>query len=367
MNVVVVAAHGLGCHWLSPYGNSWVATSAVDALAAESTVFDRHFADEPTPMGFRRSCPTEIHQSFRAAGITANLIDDRKERIPDDRPWSFVWPTNPAIHATPADALSAAVKMALDQRATRSPWLLWIETDRLLPPWDLELETYQQYAATSGGFAEEMNSEEVEPTDEPTPGPFVPDDDRHWHQLHNSFAAAVTSFDIELAAIFSTFREHRLDQSTALILTSGYGWPLGEHGIVGPRGSRMHEDLVHVPLIVRLPGEHRDNRRVSAFTQVSDLGPTLLDLFGIPPGGRSLVPLMTGAQVPWRDSARTAREQEHAIRTDEWAFLPANDAHPARLYRKPDDIWEVNDIAATHLDECDRLAALLDGPKEPTS
>ena len=41
MNVVVVAAHGLGCHWLGPYGNAWVGTPAADALASESVVFDR--------------------------------------------------------------------------------------------------------------------------------------------------------------------------------------------------------------------------------------------------------------------------------------------------------------------------------------
>ena len=30
------------------------------------------------------------------------------------------------------------------------------------------------------------------------------------------------------------FRKRGLDKSAAWILTSGYGWPLGEHGIVGP-------------------------------------------------------------------------------------------------------------------------------------
>ena len=48
MNVLVVAAHGLNCHWLGPYGNAWVATPAADALACEAVVFDRHFADDPS-------------------------------------------------------------------------------------------------------------------------------------------------------------------------------------------------------------------------------------------------------------------------------------------------------------------------------
>ena len=55
------------------------------------------------------------------------------------------------------------------------------------------------------------------------------------------------------------------------------------------------------------------------------------------------------------------------MRTADWAFLPAvPGSTAARLYRKPDDIWEVNDLAPRHPDECDRLAALLDPEMEPT-
>jgi len=256
--------------------------------------------------------------------------------------------------------------------ANRGPWLLWIETERLVPPWDLELETYQHYAATSGGFAEDESGqelEEVEPTDEPTPGPVDVNDDREWHRLHNSFAAAVTALDAELGELVGEFRSRGLDESAAWIMTSGYGWPLGEHGLVGPVGSRMHEELVHLPLLIRLPAHRQGMRRVSAMTQTSDLAPTLCELFDVaaPPGfpATSLLPLTVGTAAGWRESVKSATGAERAIRTAEWAFLAPNPSadRPARLYRKPDDIWEVNDLAPRHPDECDRLAALFD--KEP--
>jgi len=57
---------------------------------------------------------------------------------------------------------------------------------------------------------------------------------------------------------------------------------------------------------------------------------------------------------------------ERALRTAEWTFLAAS-GPAARLYRKPDDIWEVNDLAPRHPDECDRLAALLDTPPDKVS
>jgi arylsulfatase A-like enzyme len=379
MNVVVVAAHGLCCHWLGPYGNAWVATPAADALACESVVFDRHFADDPSPAGFRRALPPTLFAALRAAGVAMLFVDDRKDRSPAGGIWDISLPTEPDRHSTPGDALLATIRAALDRVPGQTPSLLWIETDRLVPPWDLELETYQQYASTSAGFAADEDSdvepEEVEPTDEPAPGPFDADDDREWHRLHNSFAAAVTAFDGELGELVREFRARGLDESAAWIITSGYGWPLGEHGVIGPSGSRLHEELVHLPLFLRLPGQRQGMRRVPAFTQTSDLGPTLCDLFGVGTptdvAGTSLLPLTVGPTNHERPTARSATGPERAIRTPDWAFLPAVPGTdvPPRLYRKPDDIWEVNDLAPRHPDECDRLAALLDAPpdKDPTS
>ena len=376
MNVLVVAAHGLNCHWLGPYGNAWVATPAADALATEAVVFDRHFADDPSWDGTRRLCPPALLTGLRSAGVTTAVVDDRKDRSADGREWHLALATDPDRQPTPGAALMGAVRVALDQLAGQSPWLLWVETERLLPPWDLEMETYQHYASTSGGFAAEDSDaerEEVEPTDHPTPGPFDVDDDREWHRLHNSFGAAVTAFDAELGDLVRELRNRGLDQSAAWVVTSGYGFPLGEHGVVGPAGSRMHEELVHLPLLVRLPGHRQGMRRVPAFTQATDLAPTIADLLGVAmPGerpGRSVLPLTAGLAAEWRSSARSAIGLERAIRTAEWAFLPAipNVDRPARLYRKPDDIWEVNDLGPRHPDECDRLASMLNSPPERES
>lgn len=371
MNVLVVAAHGLNCHWLGPYGNAWVATPAADALATEAVVFDRHFAADPSPAGARGLCPPALLASLRAAGVTTAFVDDRKDRSADGRAWDRVVSSDPDRHSTPGAALLAAVRSTLDQVAGRSPWLLWVETERLLPPWDLELETYQHYAATSAGFAaggEVAGPDAVEPTDEPTPGPVDGNDDREWHRLHNSFGAAVTAFDTELGELARELRARDLDQSAAWVITAGYGFPLGEHGMVSPTGSRMHEELVHLPLIVRLAAHRQGMRRVPAFTQADDLGPTIAGLLGgtVPAGlpGRSLLPLTVGTATEWRQIARSVTGMERGLRTADWAFLPAvpESDRPARLYRKPDDIWEVNDLAPRHPDECDRLAALLDAP-----
>jgi len=377
MNVVVVAANGLHCRWLGPYGNEWVSTPAFDALATESVVFDRHFADDPSPTGFTTRCPPTLLRSLRRAGITTAFVDDRKSRPPDGREWDVLLLTESASAATPGDALISTFESALDRLTSRPNWLLWVETDRLVPPWDFDQETYQHYAAATARFTAEDEDEPpplLDPITDPTPGLLALDDDSKWHRLHNSFAAAVTSFDAELEVLVEVLRERGLDQSAAWVVTSGYGWPLGEHGVIGPAESRMHTELVHLPLLLRLPKAEQAMRRVSAFTQASDLGPSILDLFETSTNTGSLIALARGSAQAVRSDARSATIRstgaERSIRTPEWAFLSAvpEAGQPARLYRKPDDLWEVNDLAPRHADECDRLAALLDdtAAKEPT-
>jgi hypothetical protein len=339
MNVVVVAAHGLNCHWLGPYGNEWVTTPALDALAAESTVFDRHFAATPSPAGFRADVEPLLTSRFTV------LVDDRKSADPSWRRWDAVGRTRPEAFSTPGDALIAAVREAIPQLAGRDGWALWIETERMLPPWDLEFESYQHYAETTGGFTDDAPDEEDHPapTDTPQMGPIDVDDRRLWHQVRNSFAAAVSTLDGEIGRLIELFRQSGLDRA-AWIVTSGFGFPLGEHGIIGPAGSRLHVELSQLPLIVRVPGAKP--QRVATFTRPADL-PTIV----------------TGGPVAEREFAVSRLGPETAIRTADWTFLPAGD-QPARLYVRPDDLWEVNDVAAREPDECDRLAALI--PKEPT-
>src|SRR5262245_14168924 len=55
MKILVLNAGGLHLGYLGCYGNEWVATAALDGLAAVGVVFDQHYADRP---GSSRSCWT---------------------------------------------------------------------------------------------------------------------------------------------------------------------------------------------------------------------------------------------------------------------------------------------------------------------
>lgn len=80
------------------------------------------------------------------------------------------------------------------------------------------------------------------------------------------------------------------------IFTADHGEGLGKHNTPN-HGITLYEELVRVPLAIRIPGV--EPRVIDDMVSLLDLGPTLLDLLGLPtPGdymGQSLVPYLRGA------------------------------------------------------------------------
>src|SRR5262249_52799942 len=140
-------------------------------------------------------------------------------------------------------------------------------------------------------------------------------------QLQNTYAAAVTVFDAQLGALFEALA---LDE-TLLCVMARSGLPLGEHGMIGAPRPWLHDELVHVPLLMRLPLGKDAGTRVSALTQPVDLLPTFLDAVQAARlHGHNLWPLIRGEveQVrPYAVSALRVGDQEtRLLRTPAWAL-----------------------------------------------
>ena len=149
------------------------------------------------------------------------------------------YPDRGPTATTPGRVINRRRAVGARPLATRPPG--YSGSDRAAaPPWDLELETYQlRFHLRQVRRGGRIGSEPAESSHRRTvPGPFDVDDDREWHRLHNSFAAAVTAFD----ASWGSRSRVPGPYSRSAWIVSGFGWPLGEHGIVGPTGSRMHEN-----------------------------------------------------------------------------------------------------------------------------
>ncbi|MFO0801608.1 MAG: sulfatase-like hydrolase/transferase [Gemmataceae bacterium] len=325
MNVIVFVLRGCPAGWLGAYGNEWVATPNLDRLAAESVVFDRHISECPTPEA--------AHAAWLPHGPPPGSVLIRANHPETDSPpefyagWGEVFDARPQEgDASPLDELLRTLPRVLERDAP----VVWIEIDRLLPPWDVSQDVFEAYIAD-----EDEEIEKIEPLADPELGSFDTSDAAAWEWLHASFAAVVTSLDAELGAAFELLRERGLDKSATWVVSSDYGLPLGEHGIIGPDGSELHEELVHVPLIVRNPDAADAGRRATDMTRPGSLKESLLAR-----RAHEVVVSRMGGSA--------------AVRTEQWALIvPAEGS--LKLYTKPDDRWEVHDVASMHEDVVQEL------------
>lgn len=101
-----------------------------------------------------------------------------------------------------------------------------------------------------------------------------------------------------LVARLARVTEERFGSRAILIVTSDHGEAFGEHGTV-QHSKTVYGECLRVPLLVR--GHGIAPRRIDQRVGLVDLGPTILDLFGVPTPasfmGQSLVPLLAGRPV----------------------------------------------------------------------
>jgi hypothetical protein len=114
-----------------------------------------------------------------------------------------------------------------------------------------------------------------------------------WERYLSEIAVA----DGQLARILRLL-EARFPKRWALLVSADHGEAFGEHG-THQHAKSLYEELVHVPLIAASP--LFVPRTVDVRVGLVDLGPTLLDLFGLDTPatflGQSLVPILAGGEA----------------------------------------------------------------------
>jgi arylsulfatase A-like enzyme len=94
-----------------------------------------------------------------------------------------------------------------------------------------------------------------------------------------AYDGEVAFVDHHVGRVLAALRQSPLWANTVILVTSDHGEAFGEHGMIR-HGFELWEELVRVPLLVRVPGlpPHRVVQRRSAI----DLVPTVLELFRVP-------------------------------------------------------------------------------------
>jgi arylsulfatase A-like enzyme len=362
MNVIWIISDTLRRDHLGAYGNTTIHTPALDALAARSVRFDRHYsAGFPTmpsradfftgrwTMSFMgwEPLPDDVQtigEIVQERGIhTAAMVDtpfymrfgmnyDRgfqtfQAILGQEGSQTRILPTH---HHESRDAVSARrfeSDYCAPQTFTRAmQWLeqhyqedffLLVDTWDPHEPWDAPAYYTERYWP---GF----DGEVIQPIY------------ARWHEVpgyseervrkaHATYCGEISMMDTWVGHLLRHVDNLGLRDKTAIMFVSDHGFYFGEHnGSFGkmnyakrPNGvpyfhgesgaswddSPLYEELVHVPLLVLAPGVPAG--RYGGLSSAVDLMPTVLELLGVDTPasveGHSLVPSLHDAMLPGRD------------------------------------------------------------------
>jgi arylsulfatase A-like enzyme len=174
---------------------------------------------------------------------------------------------------------------------------------------------------------------------------------RHIGRLRTTYKACVTMTDRWLGVFLDRLWELGLEDSTAITLVSDHGVFLGEHDWTGKSPSRLHPELIHVPMLLREPGGGGAGTASDWFASTHDVAPTLASLAGVrrPRSftGADLSPIAEGG-VPQeeRPYAVGGYGNHSYVRDRRWAYMVRNDLSEDRLYNLADDPGERHDLAS---------------------
>jgi arylsulfatase A-like enzyme len=382
MKTLVLMVNRLRPDFLGCYGSEWLDTPALDRLASESVVFDQHFADMATPAWARRSwrgthglCPqrfskASLAETLSARGVPTALLADAISRTRTTR-FGEGWrtceyidgPRSPSEKEVGPTLGTLRAAMAWLQAIGNAPdWLLWVELCPLAFPWGSEV-----FDAEAVEELEDLNREPWFGTPAAARGETLAETDRE--RVLTTYAGLVCGLDQLIGQLFDFLREEKLYDELLLIATSDVGLSLGEHGRLGDVAPSLYEEQTHLPLVMRLPGGAQAGRRVQQLSQAVDLPYTLLEaLAGATPAhaqGKSLLAAACGEGSKLRDYACSRAGLDlWGLQTHQWRLILPRGVGPhglpaPELYVKPDDRWDMHDVAAAHPDVAEHLELTL--------
>lgn len=154
----------------------------------------------------------------------------------------------------------------------------------------------------------------------------------------------ISFIDHEVGRLLDKLDEMGLSDSTLVVFTTDHGHFLGQHGLVA-KGPFHYEDMLKLPMIVRLPGVVPAGRVSSALQSLVDFAPTFLDAAGVRvPGamqGVSQWSCWTGESATVRDFVLC--ENRHNPQMPH-AMTYVDETHKITVYRH-EEYGELFDLA----------------------
>ncbi len=387
--IVVVSLDGLAASFLGPYGNTWFPTPGFDALAADAMLFERVFAPSTDPAETLARCWQVDSETFAAAslprrligrGLTCRLVTDDPSIGELGRRSGFdtilLKEDASAVQARAADVDSTdalrkigGVLRTLERRG--SDGLTWIHLSGPARIWDAPLELQHELRDEDDPEPGEWL---VPPIDlDPTKlDPASGEDARFRLQL--AYAAQVRVWDAAIEFLRDGLEAFAADKSDSadgpssavrLIVVGTRGFATGLHGPCGDFG-RAGDETLQVPVLIATAPDDV-GLRVDRLGSLEELA-LLLESESVS-ARIAPIPISTERLDPWSACRRDLRStgpdrlfwstgNGSAIRTAHW-LLTLDRSGSASLFVKPDDRFEMNDVAGRLSHEVEWLSAAL--------
>ena len=325
-NLLLVTIDCLRADHVGSYGYERDTTPVIDALARDGIRFAAAHANAPMTLpsipqlftsrllpGPRDPTLTEpiARQGIASAAIVNNA-------------WIPLWLASD-LHGKPPRTFDRLLSGTLDARQITDAALRWLdahERDRFAlylhyldahTPYAPPREWIDAFAEADYTGPVQVPFGDVEGADT---GRY---DARDRRRIVDLYDAAIRSIDAQLARLLDWLRVHQRFEETLIVITADHGEEFWEHGRFF-HGQSLFEELLHVPLVVRLPGSDPAlrNRVVERPVQTLDLAPSILDWLDLPSPagfeGRPLAQVLANPALPADPWVATATQAQYPAR-----------------------------------------------------
>lgn len=342
---------------LGPYANTMFSTCHFDRLAAQSLLLEFAIADSPSLRGSCRSfmqCqPTfealnsressnELARRLAELGAESTLLTDEPQLADWSLPQQFdrlilerSEGTSQSAEDPSETTLAEFFAVAIEQAVQIKPGnFLWLHSRGLMGPWDAPHEMRCQ-------FADEEDPDPPEFVEPPNQffakGELDPDIRLGFQQAS---AAQVVLIDQFLGILLDHLNSMPKSKQPLFVVTAPRGFPLGMGGHVGQAESSLYDDALQVPILVRWPDQRNAMNRHQGLKYSSCVSDFVLNWMG----DESINLDWLNNPLPDRVNEYTlsATKDQVSFRTHGWKFM--EETTHQRLFLKPDDRWEMNDV-----------------------
>jgi arylsulfatase A-like enzyme len=249
---------------------------------------------------------------------------------------------------TAADSITAQAIRYLRRRVPDRPLFLWLHYfdphDPYMPPFADDMESLS--VETKSGITGDIRSSPLRQRQNAS-GFHLPEEDRQ--HLIRLYDAEIRYVDQSIGELLSFLEGNGSFDESMIVLSSDHGESFGEHGM-WMHGSSLYDSEIHVPLIVKFPGQ-RVGKRVKEPAQALDILPTILDVAAIesdrPMNGTSLRHARPEyAFSLWKDW--------QVARSDTWKLV--RQGTDVSLFNLRSDPNELRDVSAESPDVVRRLS-----------